>query len=537
MAKPWYEEESAQAPKQPTPWYEEPTSQPPMEWLDVAHGAVKNFPSSAYKIGEGVVEAVANPVDTAEAIYGVGKGALQLAFPNIAEVIGKDEQSIQLAQAVGQLYVDRYGSVEGFKKTLATDPAGVLAEIAPIVGQAGKMLNTASKATGLSKVPLIGAAAETVGNVAQTAGYLDPFKAVTSGTAGALNVAGGIGGDIAQRLSGVTPDAITEAFMAGKKGGERQASFKEGMNSDVSRKIVEQSRAALKAMQKQASDMYDASMKVIRADKTNLPMDGILDALAEIKKMTVTPAGRQRSAELNTLYQKLQMMVNDVTFKGDYTPIELDLLKQDIGDLIYDATGKPALANKTANAMATKLMNSVKDTLVDYNPEYASIMSEYGSTMRTLNEIKAGLSLGDRTSVETAARKLYSSMRNNVNTNFGARKGYMDELSKYGAENVPALIAGSEMSAPRGIQGAVSPFGAGVAGSVDPTMGAGYLAASSPRVIGKTANIAGQTARILDAFGLPSTALGIVKDNPNALNLLWQQQRAQEELEKQKRGQ
>jgi hypothetical protein len=441
-----------------------------------------------------------------------------------------------LAQAVGQLYVDRYGSVENFKKTLAEDPAGVLAEVAPIVGQAGKLVSTTSKVTGLSKVPLVGAGLEAVSNIAQTANYLDPITAATSGTKGALSLAGGIGGDIIQRTSGVTPDAVVEAFMAGKTGGGRQAAFKEGMTSDVSRKIVDQSRAALKAMQQQANDAYGAAMATIRADKTNLPLDKILDSLAEIKKMTVTPAGRQRSAELNTLYQKLQMMVNDVTFKGDYSPIELDLLKQDIGDIIYDATGKPALANKTANAMATKLMNSVKDTLVEYNPEYASIMSDYSSTMRNLNEIKTGLSLGDRNNVETAARKLFSSMRNNVNTNFGARKGYMDELSKYGAQDVPALIAGSEMSAPRGIQGAVSPFAAGAASSIDPTMGAGYLAASSPRVVGKTANVAGQTARILDTFGIPSTLAGVALDNPNALNLLWQQQRAQDELEKQKRG-
>ena len=68
--------------------------------------------------------------ETGKAVLDVGAGALQNILPEkLVQAIGEDKPSREIANQVGQFYVNRYGSVEGAKKAIAEDPAGVLADI------------------------------------------------------------------------------------------------------------------------------------------------------------------------------------------------------------------------------------------------------------------------------------------------------------------------------------------------------------------------------------------------------------------------
>ena len=102
-------------------------NEPERSWSNVAGSAIQNLiPSTGRVIGD-IAETVMHPIDTAKNIGKLGYGAIQNALPeSVVNAIGADKESQDMASNVGQFYKDRYGSMEGFKEALATDPAGIL---------------------------------------------------------------------------------------------------------------------------------------------------------------------------------------------------------------------------------------------------------------------------------------------------------------------------------------------------------------------------------------------------------------------------
>ena len=99
-------------------------------------------------------------------------------------------------------------------------------------------------------------------------------------------------------------------------------------------------------------------------------------------------------------------------------------------------------------------------------------------------------------------------MRDNVNTNFSQRTKLAKLLENEGGEKFIAELAGQQFAStmPRGIQGAVTPgvsTVAAVGGAIDPISYAATLAASSPRVVGETANLTGYIMGKLDKLPTP----------------------------------
>ena len=90
---------------------------------DVATQALVNFPSSLAQMGEDVIKPFLEPVITAKSLFELGKGVVQLAIPG-------EQGSEETARRVGEFFAGRYGGIENIKRTIATDPAGFLAELA-----------------------------------------------------------------------------------------------------------------------------------------------------------------------------------------------------------------------------------------------------------------------------------------------------------------------------------------------------------------------------------------------------------------------
>lgn len=108
-----------------------------MEWTDVASNAVKNIAPSAKRAVEDIASMVMHPGDTADALAGIAKGAGQKVWRNLTggTEVGDSEKYVD---AVGDYFKDRYGSMEGFKKSLAYDPVGVLSDVSTVfTGGAG----------------------------------------------------------------------------------------------------------------------------------------------------------------------------------------------------------------------------------------------------------------------------------------------------------------------------------------------------------------------------------------------------------------
>lgn len=139
---------------------------PRRAWSDVPGEALANVMPSAQKFVGGLYEAVTSPVQTAKGLLDIGAGALQNALPKqVVDFVNKfdanpqaAQQAVQVANAVGGMYKDRYGSIEGIKNTFATDPVGAVADLSTLLSggaaatgrvapAASKMLSTAAMYT------------------------------------------------------------------------------------------------------------------------------------------------------------------------------------------------------------------------------------------------------------------------------------------------------------------------------------------------------------------------------------------------------
>jgi hypothetical protein len=82
-------------------------------------------------------------------------------------------------------------------------------------------------------------------------------------------------------------------------------------------------------------------------------------------------------------------------------------------------------------------------------------MSNYESALNLEKEITQALSLGNKSSQDTALRKLQSLGHNNANTNNGNRMDLAQALQEYGGQDIMPSIAGQSMNSwmPRGLVG------------------------------------------------------------------------------------
>lgn len=108
-------------------------------WAQVPGEALANAPESAGNLFSSLGNIVMHPIDTFGNVMDIGGGALQHALPesvtNAINSYSTPEQQEaaakqrEAASRTAQALRDRYGSVQGIKETLATDPVGSLADI------------------------------------------------------------------------------------------------------------------------------------------------------------------------------------------------------------------------------------------------------------------------------------------------------------------------------------------------------------------------------------------------------------------------
>jgi len=152
-----------------------PSGRQPMSWGQVASEAASNLGPSAYAQGQGLVSAILSPIDTLKTLGKLGGGAALNIMPDKAREIATNiftnpqsaKEAMDLAKTVGGEYATNYGSIEGFKQKLATDPVGVVADLSTLFYGGGSAL----KGAGLSKT---GSAVSSVGSA------LDPLNIVTA---------------------------------------------------------------------------------------------------------------------------------------------------------------------------------------------------------------------------------------------------------------------------------------------------------------------------------------------------------------------
>ena len=481
---------------QQVPQAQEPTV--PKTWGDVGSQAFSNLGSSGVQYGKDTFEALSSPIDLAKNLFTIGKGAIQHLIP------GKQADE-ETATAVGKFFVDRYGSVDNIKKTLANDPVGALGDMSMLVTGGGSAL---ARTPGV--IGKIGQATAKAGN------FIDPATLAVKGVGKALPYVGGAAKNILGATTGVGAEVLDTAYKTGRAGGDRAKHFTDNMRGlEDSRVVLEEAQNSLAKMRENKSRKYKEGSKAWNADKTTLDFWPVKDKFNELatsmfqgEHFKVGPDTQKKLTEIQTVINEWG---ND---RSMWTAGGLDALKMRLDDMMPKKSD-PSQAGRAV----TTMRNAVKDIIVKKVPAYEEVMKDYETAINLEKDIKHTLSVGGNP--DTAMRKLQSMMRNNVNTNYGERLALGKVLEDQGGGRILDRVAGQNASnvAPRGLAGlGVTGTALGSALSGNP-LGLLALPAQSPRIVSEVAHGLGGTAKmgklakqLLEGVGLtPKRARNVIR--------------------------
>jgi hypothetical protein len=488
-----YEREQGLAPSSQPSQVQTAQNQKPLSTTEVVTGAIVNFPTSLYNMATDVFKTVTDPLQTARDLgtLFVGTTSKILGEPFFESDLAKQMRlkGEKSAEQVGAFLANRYGSVEGAKTALATDPASVLsdvsliftggASIAPKAGAVSKVLGTAAKVTD----PLRIAAAPLVFGAKQ----IPPVLGTTTG-------AGGM--------------AIEEAFKAGKEGGAKGQAFTENLRGTADQlQVLEDTKANLNAMIQEQQNLYRSGMLNVSADQSILKFDDVDKALKSAMDR-VTYKGKVTNKYGLSKIEEAQKLIDDWKNSDPaqfHTPEGLDKLKQSIYDEVISDI--PFEKKNTLSAVGD-IYNSVKSTIQKQAPTYADTMKAYADTAEQVREIERSLSQGKKASADAGLRKLQTVLRDNANTNYGQRVNLVNQLEATspqfgGGIPIKPALAGQALSkvTPRGVQAVGTVGTAGLLSQFSNPLTAAYLAGSSPRIVGESAYLAGKGAKQVGKVG------------------------------------
>lgn len=490
-----------------------PAAAPSMSMGEMGSQALQNFPSSALNLVKNIVQPVLHPIQTAENLYHLGAGIVEKFTPGTQA----DEAT---ANAVGKYFADRYGGLENVKKTIATDPAGFMADASVVLGGGGAAL----KATGvLNKAA----------NVANQAGHI--ANPITLGLSAANKTANVAVKGLAHALGALTqkgPRAIEQGFQAGVEGGPASQAFLGDLRGTVPQEsLVPYAQAGINKLKETRGADYRAGMAATGSNPQVLnfaPIDAAVSSANDINSFK----GVDLAQSTTDIRKKLADQLAEWKKKpaADFHTAEgFDALKKSLKDTLD--TTQPGTPDR---AIASKIYNAVRDAIVKQDPGYADTMQRYEDASDTIDELQRTLSLKDSATTDTALKKLQSTLRDNVNTSNGYRSSLADELAKSGgAPQLMYRIAGQTLSpAMPGSMGKVLTSSELTASIVEalqgnPKMAAALLAAmplQSPRLVGEAAHLAGRAKGLAKALMPKGVNAGSSAQKAQLLRALQQNQ-------------
>ena len=478
-----------------------------MPLTDVAAQAYANLSPSALEFAKGLYESVTNPMQTGKTLSELMQAGLSKVIPE-SMIDPHSKQAVargkEIGNAMAEHFKERYGSTEAFKQALAKDPVGVASDISTVLSMGSGGMG------GLAKVAEIGSATKVAPvlraseKILETgAKYTNPLTAVTS-------TASLIGKPILGGLTGTGTENIVNAAKAGFEGDK---TFLKNLRGEADMtEALDNARHNLNVMRQNRSNSYRSGMVDISNDKAVLNFGDIDNALDNAIKETTFHGEIIDEAAHNHL-QTLKDKIDAWRKKNPdiyHTPEGLDKLKQMLGA----ENEKIPFEAKNVGRVGKNIYDAVKTTIADQAPTYSKVMSDYSNASESISEIERALSLGKRSSADTALRKLQSLTRNNVNTNYGNRLDLAKQLEMEGGRPFISALSGQALSSPtaRGLAGGVE-SGTFVAGLTNPAFWAA-LPLQTPRFVGEGLYAGGRVGRKLSDF---ADVTGLNPRNANAL--------------------
>ena len=350
-------------------------------WSDVPGEALSNIPSSAGRFAKETVEPIIHLPSTVAAL-----GAAALS-------------PMQTGRAIKEAAIDRYGSMEAFKNTLATDPMGVLGDISTIFTGGG--MGAVKAASMASKTSKLGNALRRTGEVATKVGdYTNPVNLVTK----PLKVAGeaikvtkaaiqpfSVSGrneiiaNLLRNLSGNDPAVANRLVNAqeiipgsmptvGQASGSAGLASMErglrndqstGMTDDFSARDISNNQAVLDAIQPMSGNSAEIANLSLLRKKVTTPLyeagkksEEIIDPTRTINKIDKVLTDRSGepvlAAALNNIRNTLFETYDNVQKHNDIKSVLNDAMKL-----------RMSSADKTSLVNVKKIVNDYKNGIID----------------------------------------------------------------------------------------------------------------------------------------------------------------------------
>src|ERR1035437_8096116 len=505
----------------------QPTPQPTQSWSDVPGQALSNIPKSAANFAGGIYQAVRHPLDTGMNLWDAAAGGLHNMLPKgLTDAIEINpeaaQRAVKTADAVGGFYKDRYGSMEGLKKTLSTDPVGFAGDISTVLGIGAGALNGGASLA--SKFPALAGASDAVapmvGALSTAQRYTNPVNAVAPVLGGVANASVTAGKNILGMTTGVGPESVSQAFTSGL--GNKSAFWDNLTGKADMTDVLDVAKQNIQNMGAQKSAAYRSGMVDIRNDKSILDFDNIDKALAS-GVGNVTYKGQIKNQAGAQVLQNIGDEIS--TWKGldpaeYHTPEGLDALMKKIGGIVESIP----FEEKTARMAGSSVCNAIKGEISAQPPTYAKVMQGYPESSDLIKEIERALSLGNKAAADTSMRKLQSLSRNNVQTNYGNRLDLAKTLEQQGGNEILPAIAGQSMNSwtSRGLAGRMENLATPLAAmQMSNPWVLGAIPFQSPKAVGGALYGLGQASRpVVGALTSVSEHNPLSPEQMQALELL-----------------
>lgn len=458
------------------------------DWSEIPGRAASNFVNSGSEFISNMVHPFLHPQEAIEGIGNVGHGLAQRL--GVAPEGGHEDEKHW--DAVKEMFKGRYGSMDNFKRTLAEDPVGVAGDLSILLtggeaalARAPGLLGTAGKAAGI------------------TSKIVDPLTIPTAIGTGLIKAGNKTAASTANIIShtGITP--IKEAAKAGYEGGSANKSFKESIRDITTpEQIVDNARGAVDNIAKQKNLDFKQRKALWGQSQQPLSWTDIDKSIADASDIQTFHGRDVLSPRGQAMRERLDDIINEwknLPAQTYHTAAGFDAMKREITNI-----GKDYEIGSPERLISETYAKGIRNTIKGAVPEYAQAMERYGAYQDLIKELRKTLSLpadASKGTIDTALRKLTSTQRKNVNTNFGQRARLIDELVANGAEDLIPQLAGQALKSnePHGLARFIPAI---FAGSGHP-MEAVLSAVASPRAVGETARFVGSIPRISGAKYIP----------------------------------
>ena len=304
----------------------------------------KNIPASAKQYGQDIMHPILYPVETIKAFRELG----------VDGVVG----------ALGNLYKDRYGSIEQALKTVESDPVGFLADLSFILSGPA-MLAQKTAAVGSTT-------AKAAGKVAKTAAAVDPVNLVKAGvkTVGKKVIPKNAPKTLYQKGAKFTPaggvdveravnTALDEGIMPTYKGAQKAIEIQKAVGNEIGLWI----------------DAKTATGATIDASELTKHVQAVRNKLGGMKSGSI-----ENLRQVDDTLAEFQDLVQRNSVNGKLTPRQVQDYKLSLYDKIYPTptgqAGKGTQAAEDALARGAKeSLESIIDDIKDLNQRWGDIQN------------------------------------------------------------------------------------------------------------------------------------------------------------------